>query len=56
MEGHAQKMRGTILRFGEQKDRAIVQSRKPLLGRPSNQKRKCLNHLENCLKYAHKLS
>ena len=32
------KMCGTILRIGEQKDRATVQSLKPLLGRSSKQK------------------
>ena len=32
MEGHAQKMRREILRTGEQKDRAAIQSLKSLLG------------------------
>ena len=33
------KMRRTVLRIGEQKDRAVVQSLKSLLGRPSFQER-----------------
>ena len=37
MEGHAQKMRREVLRTGGQKDRAVVQSYKSLLGRPSCQ-------------------
>ena len=55
IEGHAQKMRWEILRTGKQKDGAVAQSFKPLLGWSSIQEGG-LNQLENYQKYGGKLS
>ena len=40
MEGHARKMRGTVLRIGKQKDGATIRSFSSLFGRSPNQKRR----------------
>ena len=56
IEGHAKKCE-EILRIGKHKDRAVIQSLNPMLGRPSVQeRRRNWNRLENRQKYAHRSS
>ena len=50
------KMRWEILRIGEQKGRAVIQSFQVLAWMITISRMSNLNQLENCQKYAHKLS